>query len=92
MNIFIVLLRFEPGVLEGMAFPSRGRDIYKDTIQIYMATRRIAKCNEVLRETEMAGFNLDCPNLTDGAAASFIYKVFSKFCRTIILIDAGICK
>lgn len=70
---FIVLLRFEPRVLEGMAFPSRGHDIYKDTIHIYMATRRIAKCNEVLRETEMVGFNLDCPNLTNGAASIIIH-------------------
>ncbi|KAI5676960.1 hypothetical protein M9H77_07910 [Catharanthus roseus] len=43
-------------------------DVYKDMIQIYMATGRISKCKEVLREAEMAGFNMDCLTLTNEAA------------------------
>lgn len=34
-------------------------DIYKDLINIYVASGRLAKCKEVCKEVEMAGFKLD---------------------------------
>ncbi|KDP36782.1 hypothetical protein JCGZ_08073 [Jatropha curcas] len=34
-------------------------DIYKDLITVYMASGRLAKCKEIRREVEMAGFKLD---------------------------------
>ncbi|KAG5038628.1 hypothetical protein AAZX31_07G200100 [Glycine max] len=37
--------------------PSFG--LYKDMLQIYMASGRIAKCKELCREAEIAGFKLD---------------------------------
>ncbi|KAK6277813.1 hypothetical protein POUND7_018136 [Theobroma cacao] len=34
-------------------------DIYRDLISIYMVSGRLAKCKEVCKEAEMAGFSLD---------------------------------
>ncbi|KAL0306756.1 UNVERIFIED_CONTAM: Pentatricopeptide repeat-containing protein [Sesamum radiatum] len=34
-------------------------DIYREVIGIYMASGRLAKCKEICREAEMAGFRLD---------------------------------
>ncbi|OMO54556.1 hypothetical protein COLO4_36416 [Corchorus olitorius] len=34
-------------------------DIYRHLINIYMASRRLAKCKEICKEAEMAGFSLD---------------------------------
>ncbi|KAK4438902.1 Pentatricopeptide repeat-containing protein [Sesamum alatum] len=34
-------------------------DIYREVIGIYMASGRLAKCKEICREAEMAGFKLD---------------------------------
>ncbi|GAV61041.1 PPR domain-containing protein [Cephalotus follicularis] len=34
-------------------------DIYRDLIKIYLASGRVAKCKEVRKESEMAGFKLD---------------------------------
>ncbi|XWS14368.1 hypothetical protein CRYUN_Cryun35bG0003200 [Craigia yunnanensis] len=34
-------------------------DIYRDLINIYMVSGRLAKCKEVCKEAEMAGFSLD---------------------------------
>ncbi|WCJ44718.1 Tetratricopeptide repeat (TPR)-like superfamily protein [Euphorbia peplus] len=34
-------------------------DIYKDLISVYMVSGRLAKCKEIAKEAEMAGFKLD---------------------------------
>ncbi|KAF7809375.1 pentatricopeptide repeat-containing protein [Senna tora] len=52
-------------------------DIYRDLIQIYMASGRIAKCRDICKEAEIAGFKLDqhllyqlCPGSSTANAAS----------------------